>query len=94
MVPGWIWDPRKNAGNLRKHGIDFVDATRIFNGTIVERMDRRTGYGETRWIATGVMEGREIVVVYTERGDTRRMISARRATRHEHQTYWKRLSGR
>lgn len=94
MASGWDWDTRKNASNLRKHGINFADAIRMFDGVVVERIDSRAGYGETRWFAIGVMDGREIVVVYTERGERRRMISARRATRHERQKYWIHFSGR
>ena len=93
MAAKWDWDPRKNTSNIRKHGIDFANAVRMFDGIVVERMDPRAGYGETRWIAIGIIDEREIVAVYTERGEERRMISARRATRHERQKYWTYIGG-
>lgn len=42
------WDPAKRETNLRKHGIDFVDAVRMFEGLVLEREDRRRDYGERR----------------------------------------------
>ncbi|MCH9019293.1 MAG: BrnT family toxin [Proteobacteria bacterium] len=81
------WDARKNAVNLAKHGIEFADATRMFEGAVLERLDDREDYGETRIAAVGVVEGRELFVVYTMRGENRRIISARKANRHERQAY-------
>jgi uncharacterized DUF497 family protein len=48
------WDARKNAANRRKHGIDFVDAVRIFDGPIVEGPDEREDH-EVRMIAFGAL---------------------------------------
>jgi uncharacterized DUF497 family protein len=81
------WDAGKNAANLAKHGIDFEDAIGIFDGPILERPDERRDYGEHRIIAFGVVEDRELAVVYTVRGTHRRIISARRAHRHERKEY-------
>ena len=81
------WDVGKNAANLAKHGVEFADASRIFEGPVLERLDDREDYGETRIAAVGVVEGRELFVVYTMRGETRRIISARKANRHERQAY-------
>ncbi len=85
------WDAHKNAVNLAKHGIDFADAARMFEGPVLERLDDREDYGETRIAAVGVVEGRELFVVYTMRGETRRIISARKANRHECEAYRKAL---
>ncbi len=71
------WDARKNAANLAKHGVDFADASRIFEGPVLKRPDDREDYGETRIAAVGVIEGSELFVVYTVRGENRRIISAR-----------------
>ena len=81
------WDPDKNAANIAKHGIDFEDAIRIFEGPVLESTDERRRYGEVRIVAFGVVEDRELAVVYTMRGGHRRIISARRAHRRERQAY-------
>ena len=88
------WDARKNAVNLAKHGIDFAGASRMFEGPVLERLDDRKDYGETRIAAVGVVEGRELFVVYTMRGENRRIISARKANRHEREAYRKALEDR
>jgi uncharacterized DUF497 family protein len=86
------WDARKNAVNRRKHGIDFRDAARIFDGPVVEARDEREDR-EDRMIAFGTLAHRVIAVVYTWRGETCRLISARRATSHESEAYYQALHG-
>ena len=73
------WDTAKNAANIAKHGIDFEDAIRIFEGPVLESPDERHDYGEVRIIAFGVVDARELAVVYTTRVGRRRIISPRRA---------------
>lgn len=83
------WDEKKNAANVRKHGVDFKDAVRIFSGRTIEWLDESADYDEDRWIAIGLAEDDEIVVVYVERQeDVIRLISARPATRPERERYW------
>jgi uncharacterized protein len=81
------WDEIKNRRNIDIRGIDFSWASGIFLGPTLERTDARKDYGETRWIALGVVEGIELVVVYAWRGDRRRIISARRAHSRERASY-------
>ncbi|MFK4440152.1 uncharacterized DUF497 family protein [Caballeronia udeis] len=82
------WDEVKNRSNIRKHGIDFTDAIEIFKHTILTAADGREDFGEDRWIAVGWMQLIVAVVVYVERrGDTIRIISARKATRPEIKRY-------
>ncbi len=81
------WDVAKNAANIAKHGIDFEDAIRIFDGPVLEKADARRDYGEARIIAFGVVNDRELAVVYTGRGERRRIISARRAHSRERKAY-------
>lgn len=81
------WDEAKNTANLAKHGIDFSRAIRIFDGEVLEDADRRRNYGEVRIVALGVVDSMELTVVYTKRGEARRIISARRAHKHERRTY-------
>ncbi|MFQ6027148.1 MAG: BrnT family toxin [Dehalococcoidia bacterium] len=54
---------------------------------MLEFIDHRRDYGETRIIAIGVAPGRELTVVYTLRGDVKRLISARRASLREKRRY-------
>jgi len=77
------WDPQKEQSNLRKHHLDFTTASLIWNGLVVEKTDDRRGYGERRIVAIGETAGRVVVVVYTWRGEDRRIISARRANSRE-----------
>ena len=89
----YVWDQRKNRGNLARHGIAFEDAIRIFDGPTLERVDDRFDYGETRVYAIGVVNGFEITLIYTDASeDERRIISAWRAERHERTAYWQSLS--
>ena len=88
---GFEWDARKNAANFTKHGIDFEDACSIFQGPVLEHIDDRQDYAETRIAAVGVVEGKELFVVYTFREQHRRIISARKANRHEREAYRKAL---
>jgi uncharacterized DUF497 family protein len=82
------WDAAKAARNLEGHGVDFRDAVRIFGGPTLERLDDRVDYGEDRWVALGLMDTTVLAVVYTERGDGYRIISARRATTYEEKAYF------
>ena len=85
------WDEKKAALNERKHTVSFRFATRVFlDPNRLEWADTRGHYGESRWITVGLVEGFEIAVAYTLRGGTVRLISARKAERHEREDYWNR----
>jgi uncharacterized DUF497 family protein len=85
------WDEEKATLNERKHGVPFPFATRVFlDENRLEWIDTRRHYGEPRWITIGLIESVEIAVAYTVRGETIRLISARKAERHEREDYWKR----
>jgi len=84
------WDEEKNAANIKNHGIDFLDAALIFDNPRMEAADDRADYGELRWIALGLSGGTVLQVVYTWRGENIvRMISARRASRHDAEKYYR-----
>jgi uncharacterized DUF497 family protein len=88
----YIWDQRKNRGNIARHGIAFEDARRIFEGPTVEKIDDRFEYDEVRVYAIGLVNGLEITVVYTDTdNDERRIISAWRAEPHERRYFWQSL---
>jgi uncharacterized protein len=55
----------------------------VFDGPLVTVEDAREDYGEERYIALGLLEGIVVSMVYTERGNTIRLISIRKALKHE-----------
>ena len=79
------WLEPKRALNLEKHGIDFEDALTIWSRPVATR--RSPHASEQRFISVGDMDDRIIVVVWTQRGSSRRLISARRAGQHERGCY-------
>jgi uncharacterized protein len=81
------WDEAKSEANLRERGFDFAYAALIFEGPTLEWDDVRRDYGERRIRAIGQAEGDILFVVYTRRGDARRIISARLANRRERDAY-------
>ena len=81
------YDPVKSNLNLRQRGFDFDYAAGIFNAAVIERVDDRQNYGETRFIAIGQVSSDILTVVYTWRGDVRRIISARKASKAERNAY-------
>jgi uncharacterized protein len=82
------WDEAKSQDNLEKRGFDFEYAARIFQaGDRLEYEDRRHHYGERRMVAIGEIESEILFVVYTWRGTSRRIISARLASRRERDAY-------
>ena len=83
------WDDAKARANARKHGVTFERAKLAFKDPFaVAVVDDREVYGEERFVLLGgAADGPLLFVAYTERGDTVRIISARRATRHEQDIY-------
>ena len=84
---GFQWDRDKSAANEAKHGISFLQAAQIFSGFLLKRRDDRRDYGEERWIALGAYDGEVVCVVFTKRDGDIRLISARKANRHEREKY-------
>jgi len=86
---GFEWDPDKHRRNYRDHRISFHDAARALDDpSAVEWIDDREDYGEERIIALCQVDGRVLYVVYTERNNLRRIISARKAMNHEARLYF------
>ena len=77
------WDPAKNGRNQQERGFGFDLAALIFKGETIEWPDDRRDYGEMRVRAIGEVDGVVLHVVFTDRGDVRRVISARLADRKE-----------
>lgn len=84
------WDTGKAEENLRKHGISFELAVMAFRDPFtVEEIDDRQNYGEERIAMTAVARGALLRIIYTERPDRIRIISARKATRDEQNNYYR-----
>lgn len=79
------WDESKATRNLEKHRISFEDAIGIFEGPVLETRSDRSA--EERYKAIGVVEEREIAVLYTLREGRYRIISARSARPNERKSY-------
>jgi uncharacterized protein len=88
----FTWDETKRRINLAKHGIDFRDAERIFDGPLVTVEDSRENYGELRYVALGLLEGVAVSATYTERRDEIRIISIRKALKHEARFFFSQIS--
>ena len=86
------WDEAKNRQNIQRRGISFKQAALVFDDPKrIERVDNRQDYGEERIAVIGRSAGRILYVVYTWRGNARRIISARKATKDERQIYLSRI---
>jgi len=83
------WDEEKRFNNIEKHGVDFYDAYLMFQTPLIQERDLREDYGESRYIATGEWRDKILVVAFTVREGTIRIISARKANHRERQKYWK-----
>ncbi len=81
------WDEAKSERNRIERGLPFRLALPLFRGFVVEEQDARRDYGERRIIAIGRSGGEILVCIYTDRGDSRRVISLRRANRKERHAY-------
>jgi uncharacterized DUF497 family protein len=82
------WNEAKRQTNIRKHGIDFIDAVRVFDGWTLTVVDDRFDYGEVRELSTGILDGVLITtIVHTDRGSRIRLISARPASTRERIRY-------
>ena len=81
------WDDNKAKANLKKHKVDFADAVTVFGDDLAITVEDDDP-DEERFVTIGVdAQGRILVVVYTWRGESIRLISARKATRGERQEY-------
>lgn len=77
------FDPDKRARTLAERGLDFLDAAEVFQGSLLQAEDERIDYGEPRFISFGPLRGRLVVLVWTPRGEVRRIISMRYANERE-----------
>ena len=84
----FTWSRAKRAANLKAHGLDFVDAPRVFEGLTFTFEDDRFAYGEQRFVTLGLLAGTPVSIVHTETEHEIRIISFRKATQREAQIYF------
>ena len=89
MAINFEWDPAKAASNLQKHGIDFYDATTVFDDPHRVAVNvTKPEHGEIRYLIVGMMSnGRMASVIYTIRNHRARIISARKVRKNEQRDY-------
>jgi len=83
------FDQEKRDKTLQERGMDFARAAEIFAGPMLTDQDRRYDYGESRFITLGLLDTRFVVLVWTPRGNARRIISMRYANDREKSKYAK-----
>ena len=91
MALEFEWDPRKAVSNPAKHGVSFEEAATVFGdplGCVVA--DPRHSWDEQRSVLLGVSREQHLLaVMFVDRSETIRIVSARRATRRERRDYEK-----
>ena len=85
------FDTKKREAALKHRRVDFLDAPDVFAGPPIDQIDDRQNYGEKRIIIAGFLRGRMVIVVWTERGEARHIISMRKANDREKARYGHRL---
>lgn len=82
------WDPDKAASNLLKHGVDFADAVTALEDEAALTQSDPDAQGEERFVSLGMdAQGRVLVTVFSNRADSVRVISSRKASRAERRLY-------
>ena len=88
MSIAFTWSETKRASNLKVHGLDFVDAALVFMGLTLLTLDGRFAYPEIRYVSLGLLYGLNVTVVHTENENEIRIISFRKSTKQESETYF------
>jgi uncharacterized DUF497 family protein len=81
------FDPRKRDAILDQRGLDMAGADEVFAGPTLTVEDDRRDYGEVRYISIGFLDRRMVVLVWTRRGVSRRIVSMRKANAREQEIY-------
>jgi uncharacterized DUF497 family protein len=84
----FTWSEAKRNLNLKSHGLDFIDAPRVFEGVTFTFEDDRFPYGEQRFVTLGLLAGIPVSIAHTENEYEIRIISFRKATYRETQIYF------
>lgn len=78
----------KRRSNLSTHDLDFADAREVFEGLTLTYEDARFAYGEQRFVTLGLLQGAVVSIVHTEKPGHIRIISFRKATKHEQKIFF------
>ena len=81
------FDEAKRADTIRARGLDMARAADLFSGATLTVDDDRRDYGEARFITIGFLDDAMVVLVWTPRGNARRVISMRKANERERRLY-------
>lgn len=87
-IVNFAWNESKRHANIAKHGLDFIDAERVFAGPMVMLEDDRADYGEQRLIGIGLLDYLVVLIVHVEDDKTIHIISMRRANSDETDIYY------
>ncbi len=85
------FDPGKRNHTFEERGLAFEDAAIVFEGQTLDYIDNRFNYPEERVITAGYLAGRMVIVVWTDRGESRHIISMRKANEREQKNFAQRL---
>lgn len=85
------YDPAKRSATLQGRGLDMARAGEVFDGATLTVEDDRRDYGEDRFITIGFLDDAMVVLVWTPRDGSQRVISMRRANERERRLYTPRL---
>lgn len=84
----FTWHEAKRRSNLTKHGLDFADAAQVFSGPTATVDDEGEYGGEPRFLTTGLLGVQVVIIAHTETDRAIRIISMRKAERHEIQDFF------
>jgi uncharacterized DUF497 family protein len=87
----FIWVEAKRRANLRKHGLNFADARKVFSGPTFTILDNRFVYGEERFVTIGLLDADAVVIVHTETATEIRIISMRKGTANEQKIFFENI---
>ena len=87
----FTWDEGKRKSNIKKHGLDFRQAHKVFAGPTFSIPDVRFDYGEERFATLGLLDTDVVVMVHTETKDEIRIISMRKGTANEQEIFFENI---
>ena len=85
----FTWSDAKRKLNIEQHGFDFADAQRVFEGPTYTFEDDRFDYAEQRFVTLSILDEFVVSIVHTESSRVIRIISLRKATKHEQTIFFK-----
>ena len=87
----FTWSDAKRKLNIEQHGFDFADAPKVFEGPTFTYEDDRFDYSEQRFVTLGILNELVVSIVHTEVSRVIRIISLRKATKHEQAIFFKNI---